>query len=425
MRSWLDLYSKPSILVVLVLGFISGLPLALTSSTLSVWLVESGVSLSSIGLFAAVGTPYTIKFLWSPLIDGIKIPLLEKLLGRRRGWLVAVQTLLMASLISLAFCSPAENALTVALLALLVSVFSATQDIIIDAYRVEILPTEEQGAGAAMAVFGYRIGMIVSGAGALFLAADYGWTVTYVVMAMLIPVAWIAISVGKEPPLPQKNLITAKNGHLSLGEWLENYIVTPFSDFMKRDHWLIILLFILLYKMGDAFIGVMTNPFLIKIGFSKEEIATVVKLYGLIATIIGSFVGGVMVSRIGMMKTLWICGIFHALTNLMFVVQAKIGADLSFLAFSIAIENISGGMGTTGFVAFISSLVNKNFTATQYALLSSFSAFGRTLLSTPAGKFAEYLGWEWFFILSVFLAVPGLVLLYILSKKGDIYSKAT
>ena len=415
MRSWLKLYSQPRLLVVLVLGFVSGLPLALSASTLSVWLTESGVSLSAIGLFAAVGTPYTLKFLWSPLIDGLKLPIFTTLFGKRRGWMVATQLLLMASLIALGMCNPTENLWLAALFALLVATSSATQDIIIDAYRVEILPTAEQGAGAAMVVLGYRLGMIASAAGALFLATSFGWVVTYAIMAALVPIAWLAIMVGGEPTTHEAAIHIHHPS--SAINWAKEHIIEPFTDFMQRDAWLGILLFILLYKLGDAFIGSMTNPFLINIGFTKNQIATVVKLYGVIATIIGSIIGGALVVRIGMMKTLWICGIAHTLTNLMFVAQARIGADEIFLAFSISLENISGGMGTAAFVAFISSLVNKRFTATQYALLSSFSAFGRTWLSTPAGWFAEKLGWEGFFVLSVLLAIPGLITLWWLNKR--------
>jgi len=413
-RHRLPLYLQPRLLVVLALGFVSGLPLALSASTLSIWLTESGVSLSAIGLFAAVGTPYTLKFLWSPLIDGLKLPLFTRLFGRRRGWLIATQLLLIASLIALGFCNPSENLLLMAIVALLVAICSATQDIVIDAYRVEILPTHEQGAGAAMVVLGYRLGMITSAAGALFLATAFGWQITYMIMAAIVPIAWLAIAIGGEPESKACGLGLKAYGAT---DWIKKHVIEPFTDFMQRDAWLGILLFILLYKLGDAFMGAMTNPFLINIGFTKNQIATVVKLYGVIATIVGSLIGGVLVVRIGMMRTLWICGILQAFTNLVFVAQARIGADEMFLAFSISLENISGGMGTAAFVAFISSLVNKQFTATQYALLSSFSAFGRTWLSTPAGWFAGKLGWEAFFVLSVVLAIPGLVVLWWLSRR--------
>lgn len=409
MRLWLKLYLQPRMLAILALGFASGLPLALSASTLSVWLMESGVSKTAIGLFAAIGTPYALKFLWAPLVDGVRLPLLCRLLGKRRGWLAATQLLLMASLVALGLSDPSADPWKTAFCALLVAIFSATQDIVIDAYRVELLPPDEQGAGAGAIVLGYRLGMIASSAGALFLAASVGWTLTYLCMAALLPVGLLATLAAGEPA----------DGHrvAPAGNWLKAHLIEPFADFMTRKSWVPILLFILLYKIGDAFMGVMTNPFLIDIGFSKEQIATVVKLYGVIATIIGSLIGGVLVARIGMMRSLFICGFGHALTNVMFVLQARAGADIGLLALSISLENISGGMGTAAFVAFISRLCNKEFTATQYALLSAFSSFGRTWLSTPAGWFADTLGWELFFTLCVFLAVPGLVVLWWLDKR--------
>lgn len=406
------IYFRKRLLVVFVLEIISGLPLALTASTLSVWLTESGVSLATIGLFALVGMPYSLKFLWSPLVDGLKLPLLSRVLGRRRGWLLLAQLLLMASIIALGLSNPIENPWWVALFALLVAFFSATQDIVTDAYRVEILSPDEQAAGAGVAVLGYRIGMIISGAGALYLATYFGWVATYIIMAAIISLAWLALLVGGEPVTSEEESEpTANRQPLTTIDWLTEHIIHPFTDFMQRDGWLAILLFIMLFRMGDAFMGAMTSPFLIQLGFTKEQIATVVKLYGVVATILGSLIGGALAARIGLIRTLWICGIFHALTNLMFVAQVHRGADVTFLAISISLENISGGMGMAAFVAFISNLVNKRFTATQYALLSSISAIGRTTLATPAGLIAEKLGWEWFFIVSVLLAFPAMLLL--------------
>ena len=410
-RKFFRLYLQPRLLVILLLEIISGLPLALTASTLAVRLTESGVSLSAIGLFALVGVPYSLKFLWSPIVDGLRLPLLTKLLGKRRAWIVFAQIFMMASLVALGLCNPSENAWLMAFFAVFVAFSSATQDIVTDAYRVEILQAQEQGAGAAVAVLGYRLGMILSGAGALFLATAYGWTATYIIMAGLVPIAWIALWVGGEPVVGgQQSVVSEK-------KWLKNHIIEPFTDFMSRDGWILILLFILLFRLGDAFMGVMTSPFLIQLGFSKDQIATVVKLYGVIATIVGSLVGGALVAKIGVRKTLFVCGFAHAITNLMFIVIARIGADTGFLAISISLENISGGMGMAAFVAFISGLVNKKFTATQYALLSSISAIGRTTLSTPAGFIAEKLGWEWFFIISVSLAFPALLVLHWLGKR--------
>ncbi len=410
----LAVYRQPKILAILALGLFSGLPLALTASTLGAWLTEAGVDKTTIGLFAAVATPYALKFLWSPLIDGTQFPILSRLFGRRSGWLIATQIMLAASISALAFSDPATNPWATAMCALLVAIASASQDIVIDAYRVEILKPEQYGAGAAAIVLGYRLGMIISAAGALYLASIMSWHMTYLCMAALMGVGILVVIITGEP---SAGADAPPAYHGSITQWLRDAVIAPFADFMTRQHWLAILLFILLYKFADAFMGVMTNPFLLELGFQKQEIAAVVKLYGVIATIIGSLIGGSMVFRMGTSKTLWICGIAHMLTNLMFVAQARMGADVHFLALSISMENITGGMGTTAFVAFMSSLTHVRFTATQYALLSSFSAFGRTWLSTPAGWFADHLGWESFFTLATFLAIPGLITLWWLSRR--------
>lgn len=407
----LSLYFTPRMAVVLLLGFASGLPLALTASTLSAWLTEAKVDMKSIGLFASVATPYAFKFLWAPLIDSAPFPLLSRLLGRRRGWMVGAQCVLMAAILGLASADPAVNLWWVALMALGVATASATQDMVIDAYRVEILPPEQQGAGAATLVLGYRFGMVASGAGALFLAEALGWQQTYMVMAALVLIGMVTILLAPEPATTRPPVITQGAAH-----WLRHAVMEPFSEFLLRRGAVAMLLFILLYKFGDAFMGVMTTPFLLDIGFTKPQIASVLKLYGMAATIIGSLIGGVIVYRLGILRSLWVCGFGHAITNLMFVAQAQIGPDVQFLTLSITLENITGGMSTAAFVAFIGALCNVQFTATQYALLSSFSAVGRTFLSTSTGFAVEALGWPGFFVLATALALPGLVVLWWLQR---------
>jgi PAT family beta-lactamase induction signal transducer AmpG len=406
-------YFHPRLLIVLLLGFASGLPLALTASTLSAWLAESHVDKTSIGLFAAVATPYALKFLWAPVMDAAPFPLLSKLFGRRRGWILATQIALIVSILGLGIADPAINPWMTALAALLVAICSASQDIVIDAYRVEILTKEQQGMGAAMVQYGYRFGMLASGAGALALADHISWTATYMVIAAVMSLGILTILFSPEPEVSETIL---SRRSLGVGGWLRDSVVAPFKDFMTNKHWLYLLLFIMLYKMGDAFLGIMTNPFLLEIGFSKTDIATVVKVYGLAATLIGVFLGGVLTLRWGTVRTLMICGIGHALTNLMFLVQARVGADIHMLAIGIFLENLSGGMTASAFVAFISGLTHARYTATQYALLSSLAAMGRTWLTTTAGWTAETYGWEIFFIISVLLAVPGLVILWWLQK---------
>ncbi len=391
-----------------LLGFFSGLPLALTASTLTAWLAEAGVERASIGLFAAIATPYALKFLWSPLLDGLPLPWLTRRLGRRRGWLLASQLLLVASLAAMGLTNPAMNPWATALAGVLVAVFSATQDTAVDAYRVERLSASEQGTGAAWATFGYRIGMLVSGAGALYLAEAVGWAQTYFAMAGVMSLG-LLLTLALKPVAGDEPSLAAHAP--SVPQFFKEFVIAPFRDFMTRPHWLAVLAFVVLYKLGDAFMGVMFNPFLLDLGFGKAQIAEVVKLYGLAATLLGTFAGGWLVQHIGMFRTLLLCGVAHMLTNLLLVAQAHIGADVHFLAFSVSMENVTGGMGTAAFIAYLSALCRVHYTATQYALLSSLAAFGRTWLSTPSGALAQAVGWPLFFAIASLMALPGLALL--------------
>lgn len=386
-----------------------------------IWLARLNVDIASITLFASVSTPYALKFLWSPLIDGTRFPVLSRLLGRRRGWLLATQLFLIISISLVALSNPATHLWWTAMAALFLAFCSASQDIVIDAYRVDILAEEQQGAGAGMAVLGYRLGMIASGAGVLFIAKAHDWVFAYQCMAALMVVGIITTLLSPEPSDVAQD---ARAQQRSLMAWLEEYIVQPFANFMTRPHWLAVLFFIVLYKLSDAFMGAVTGTFFIKIGFDEGTIATVVKIYGVIATILGSLIGGWLVARIGLMRSLWICGIVQALTNLIFIVQAHLGAHTGFLAVAITLENISGGMGSAAFVAFISGLCNRHFTATQYALLSSLAAFGTTWLAMPSGWFVKHLGWEGFFFFATLLGIPSLILLYWLRKRVSWEKKA-
>lgn len=403
---------KSHLLLIGILGFFSGLPLALTASTLTAWLSDAKVDRASIGLFAAIATPYALKFLWSPLLDGLRLPWLTARLGRRRSWLLVTQALLAAAIVAMAFTSPAINPWLTALVGVIIATLSATQDTVIDAYRVERLAKEEQGTGAAWATFGYRIGMLVSGAGALYLADNVGWVTTYLTMAVVMglggAITLMMQEATAEPPV---------TGHRSPITFFHDYVLAPFRDFMTRPLWFAVLLFVILYKLGDAFMGTMFNPFLLDIGFTKTQIAEVVKLYGLIATILGTFAGGWVVSRIGMFRALVLCGFGHMLTNFMLVVQAQLGPDIHFLTVSISLENFTGGMSTAAFIAYLSGLCKRHYTATQYALLSSLAAFGRTWLSTPSGLLSQTVGWEIFFTIASLMAVPGLLLLWWIERQ--------
>jgi MFS transporter, PAT family, beta-lactamase induction signal transducer AmpG len=409
---WLALYTRKSLLIMLVLGFFSGLPLALTASTLTAWLADSGVERAAIGLFAAVATPYAFKFLWAPLMDGVRLPVLGAL-GRRRSWLLLSQVLLVGSIFAMAFMNPSLSPWLTALAALCVATASASQDIVIDAFRVERLLPEEQGAGAAMATFGYRLGMLVSGAGALLLADGAGWQYAYLVMAAMVACSLVFTMILRKPDI-QNNTPAS----FSLSHFVRHSVMAPFADFMTRPHWAAVLAFVLLYKLGDAFLGAMFNPFLLDIGFTKSQIAEIVKLYGLVATLLGVFLGGLMVAKIGMFRALLIAGLAHMCTNLLLIVQAGLGPNEPFLILSIASENITGGMSTAAFIAYLSALCRVRYTATQYALLSSFAAMGRSWLSTPSGYVSQSWGWEIFFAISCIISLPSLALLWWLEARN-------
>lgn len=404
-----SIYFQRSIILQFLLGIPSGLPLALTASTLTVWLTESGISKAAIGVFAAVALPYAFKFAWAPLLDGITIPVL----GKRRGWMAITQLMMVAGMAALALSDPAHTPVFTAFAALFLAFSSASHDIAKDAYRVEILPAELQGAGAASFVLGYRVGNLFATAGALYLATYFGWQATYLIMAAIMLGFLLTLILCKEPEHFQSPI----TNYQSLPMWLTTYVAMPFAEFFKRPDALIILAFIVLYRMADAFLGIMANPFYIELGFTKIQIAEVVKLYGLMATIAGSLIGGAMVFRLGLIPSLWVGGIAASLSNLAYIWQAHVGAETYALALTISLDNISGGLATAAFVAYMASLTNVRFTATQYALLSSLSAVGRTFLTTPSGLAAETFGWEGFFILSTFIGIPALVLLALLTRK--------
>lgn len=433
LQAWLAasrVYLNPRVLAILFLGFSSGLPLLLTFSTLSVWLTEEGVSKTTIGLFALVGLPYSIKFLWAPLIDRLPLPVLTRRLGRRRSWAIATQLALMVGLVGLGSTQPGIDPWTTAWWAVFVSFASASQDVVIDAYRVEILEEEQYGAGAAMIVAGYRIGLLTAGAGALFLAEAVDWLWVYAAMAVLVIVGSAVVLLNPEPraaPTPKheedaarwlKNRVRVGATAGKLLSWFYGAVIAPFADFVGRPFWIGILAFVVFYKFGDSLAGVMANPFYLDIGFTKAEIAAVSKVFGLGATLLGGFLGGLTVVRIGIWHSLLYAGILQMLSNLMFAVQALVGHDIGMLTVTIAVENVAGGMGTAAFVAYLSSLCNVAYTATQYALLSSFMAFARTTLSASGGYIADHSDWVTFFVLTTVAALPGLLLLFWLKRNG-------
>lgn len=449
-RAWLKataVYREPRVIAILLLGFSSGVPLALTAGTLAIWMTEVGVDLTTIGLFAVVATPYSLKFLWAPLIDRVPIPWLTRRLGRRRGWLLLTQFALIGSIFWLGGSDPGAAPFMTALAALVVAFASASQDIVVDAFRIESLDEEQLGAGAAMYVFGYRVAMLVSGAGALWAASHMSWAATYTVMAALILVGVLTTLMSREPSHETRAFSSTvaalgdraldRLGIMSRGmhqaaAWIVDAVINPFAEFMSRRGWVVILLFVVFFKFGDTLAGAMTNPFLVKIGFTKTEIAEIAKVFGFGATMAGLFLGGALINGAGIIRSLWITGILQLVSNLMFAVQAAAGANLPLLAVTIGFENLASGMGTAAFIAYLSSLCNISYTATQYALLTSFMAVARTWLSAPSGwlvenvdwaaaahvlvgtltgSLAEQVNWIGFFLLTTVAALPGLALL--------------
>ena len=401
------------------MGFSSGLPLALTFATLSFRLAEVGVSRTAIGLFALVGVPYSVKFLWSPLIDRLAIPLFTSHLGRRRGWALAIQPLLALAILALGLVDPRSAPGSTALAALAVAFLSASQDIVIDAYRIELLRPEEQGAGAAATQWGYRFGMLAASAGALYLANFGGWGFAYASMAALMLVGMITVWFTPEPGgLSQPEPLPGSTTLARAAAWLRRAVVAPFGDMLTRNGVLAILAFVILYKFGDALAGTMSNPLYVSLGFTKVELANIGKIYGFAASLAGLALGGVVVLRLGVMRALLVCGVLQMLSNLMYALQVSAGHSLVALAFTIGVENLTGGMGSAAFVAYLSGLCNIAFTATQYALLSSLAAVGRTTLSASGGALADIVGWSPFFILATAACLPGLaILLWIMREE--------
>lgn len=384
--------------VMLPLGFASGLPLALTAGTLQAWLTVDGVDLATIGLFSLVGLPYTLKFLWSPLMDRFVLPWL----GRRRGWMLACQVGLMGGVAAMAVMGTGQSWWLLAALAMAVAFTSASQDIVFDAYRTDVLRPEERGFGAAVSVTGYRIAMLVSGALALILSEQIGWRSTYFVMAGLMLVGAVTTLASPEPSTPA-----------NVPRTLAEAVLGPLREFFSRSTALGLLGLIVLYKIGDAFAGSLTTAFLIRgVGFSPAEVGVVNKGMGLLATILGALVGGALMARLGLVRSLLAFGVLQAVSNLAFMLLAWIGKSYPAMVSAVAVENLAGGMGTAAFVALLMSLCDHRYSATQFALLSALAALGRVFVGPPSGYLAEAVGWTQFFFVTFLAALPGLWLLW-------------
>ena len=424
----LFVYFNPRILSMLMLGISCGIQLLLTGSTLTMWFTEVGVDKTTIGLASLIGFPYSFKFLWAPAMDFVSIPVLSNLLGRRKAWIVLMQFCLIICIIIMGYSKPEDMLSFTAMMAVFVAFFSASQDIVVDAYRLELLSEKEQGPGVSSYITGYRIGMLIAGAQALFMAEYMDWSTVYLIMAIIIGVAMSIVLFLAEADVNVNTKFFSKSVFFRRKEKgimiiVRKTIIQPFTDFAKKDGWLAMLLLILLYKMGNAFVGHMANPFYIELGFSKSEIATIVKTYGLIATIVGALVGGSIVHKYGMAKGLWIGGIAQLLSILLYIVQEYFGYNNLVLVLTISLEDLASGMGSAAVFTFISrACSNPLYTATQYALISSLSAFGRSFVSSGSGYVAEVYGWTNFFVFSTLLTVPGLIVLFYLHFNNKIKS---
>lgn len=392
--------------MVLLTGFSSGLPLALTGSTLQAWMKNEGVDLGTIGMFSLVGLPYTLKFLWAPLMDRFQLPIL----GRRRGWMLLTLIALMAAVAALGTLDPKTNLLGVVCVAFLITFLSASQDIAIDAYRTELLTSEQRGAGSSVSNLGYRLAMLTSGALALILADHLPWNQVYLLMAAFHTIGIVAVLLSPEPAVVETKTTLAPG--TSHWRQLGNSYLEPLKQFFSRCGAIEILIFVLIYKLDIVLAVALTTPFMLELGFSKTEIGAVTKGVGLFAGIIGSLAGGAWYAKLGLKKSLWIFGIVQGLSTLSFSVLAVVGKDNTVMAAVVGFENFCAGLATAPFIAFLMCLCDKRFTATQYALLSSFAAVTRVIAGAPTGFIAKALGWPWFFVFCAFTAIPGLVLIY-------------
>ena len=414
-KAWLKIFShlkNKKLLTMFLLGFSAGLPLLLVFTTLSAWLRDENIVRSTIGFFGWVTIFYGLKFLWAPLIDSIKLPLIHNILGKRRSWLLLTQISIGIFLYLLATISPnSESLITFAICALFVSFFSASQDIVVDAYRIEIAPVESQGILTAGYQFGYRVAILVSGAGALYIADSYTWEISYKVMSSLMLIGIITTLMSSEP-----------NEHKFKIDKSDNLIVAvfwaPIRDFFSRyKNAILILIFIGVYRLSDLSMAVMANPFYLDIGFTLSQIATVTKVFGIAMTLIGAFFGGIIVLRYGVKQPLFYGSIMIALTTLMFVIQSIFGNNMNLFILTIALDNFTGGFAGTVFIAYLSSLTDPKYTATQYALFSSLMLVPGKFLSGFSGLIVDNFGYSELFLISASLGIPAIIISYYLNTK--------
>ena len=423
--SWgatLRVYLEPATLRMLALGFAAGLPLLLVLGTLSFRLREAGVDRGTIGELSWVGLAYAFKWAWAPLVDRLPLPLLHRALGRRRSWLLLSQFAIMAGLAGMALSNPQQGLSAVVWCALLVAFASATQDIALDAYRIESAGSERQAALAAAYQTGYRVAMIWAGAGVLWLAAraelqatgyqNAAWTTAYLVMAASMLPGVLTVLLSPEPA--RRELPPARNA----ADWLQSALVEPFADFLRRYKWqaALILGLIAVYRISDVVMGIMANPFYVDMGYSKDEVAAVTKIYGVIMTLVGAFVGGVLVLRLGVMRVLMLGAVLSAASNLLFAWLAGHGHDVQALIFVISADNLSSGIASAAFIAYLSSLTNISYSATQYALFSSMMLLAPKFIAGFSGHYVDAYGYSQFFVSTALLGLPVLLLVVLAAR---------
>jgi PAT family beta-lactamase induction signal transducer AmpG len=433
-QAW-SVYTRPTALRMLLLGFSAGLPFMLVFSTLTAWLRDDGVSRTAIGFFAWIGITYSIKVFWSPVVDRVRLPLLTRTFGQRRGWMLLAQLGIMAGLAGMALTDPVTQLVQLALLALLVAFAAATQDITIDAFRIESDVDEFQAALAGTYVLGYRLAILATGAGALYIADYASWTLAYLCMSALVLVGVFAVLISPEPTSPERldierdPLVEAYRRRSRLGgrfqdagAWLIGAVVAPLVDFFRRNGWMAlpVLALVGLFKVSDISMAAMANPLYLDLGFSLSEIATVTNVFGIVMTITGGLLGGVLVARFGVLRMLLASAIIVAVTNLLFAWLATIGPQLWALFMTIGADNMANGLSATVFIAWLSSLVSRRYTATQYALFSSFMTLPGKLLGGPSGWIVDSAGYVFFFIYASALGIPAILLiLWLMHRRYD------
>lgn len=422
--SALSVYRDKRLLAIFGMGFASGLPFPLTTSTLAYWLARDGLDKTSIGLFALLGMPYAFKFVWAPILDAGGLPGLA-FLGRRRGWILGLQAGLVLAIAGLGRVDPTDTPLATALLVFAIAFLSASQDIAVDAYRIEILSHREQGAGAAATQAGYRAGLLVSGAGAIAMADFASWAATFTLLAILLGVSMLCVILAREPttasesssgPSPGSAASSPGAAPVALALRLLRAFTQPLRDLATRPRWPLIIAFAVLYKLGESIAAAMSNPFFVELGFSGVEIASLTKLVGLAASVVGILVGGVLVARTSIRPALVLGGLLQAGTNFLYIWLSFAGHDMGVLAVAVVADNFTGGVASAAFVAYFSSLSRGAFSGTQFALLTSLMAMGRTLVSGGSGWLAVQAGWPLFWACTALLALPGLLLLVALPE---------